>query len=1147
MKILNIHFKNINSLAGENRLSFTQGPFADAGVFAITGANGSGKSSVLDAITLALYGETFRFDQPAEFVITQDSNEAYAEVEFKLGDAVYQSSWRAQRGEQTAITMQLLRVSDGEVLADTATGVCAAITELTGMNFRNFTRSMLLAQGDFSAFLNALDSERMTILETLIGSDIYTDARNDIINNADKAQQAVDKIKQELAAIKLLAPEELEAAEQDLADYQEQLNEYKAEKKQIEVQQLALKSTANLQIQVVDQKKRLQGLEKDWLANQESLDNIAVAKQALNFKTDLEALDDKQKTFQQHKKDWDALQNELEFLRGQLVGQADIPEQAGQLSFSEQHEAIDNIKLQINQARLDKQTQTALLQTLEAQAIEKKELLDSAEIWLNEHASDAMLVEKFPETAKLKKLRAELQALTGTYQQFTSSTKKTTASIKNTSSALTKTHATIAKLKEELVENEQARLALLPEQVETNGDPVQLLDNLKTSQQDRVKQFEQLCRLAENYQRVNPQQGGWFGWFGSKPLVDINIEALEQEREELRDMLKREENIKRALEEAVYREALMKKLSVERPHLAEGKPCPLCGSKQHPYLTHAPVLGNSVQALADQKINMLQLNGKVEQLGRRIVSAQKETDKNRATRQQLQAIKAEWTTQCNRLNVVSDELDIDNLSLMKSWLKEAESDLKNILLLIGQYQKRTANIAKINALIVKNQAAIGDLQETAVQLDQSTQGVSQEQQDLEAALAQLRQEEQALSETVLAQLAALGEAMPGKGKEDAFFDRLNVRRQDYQTQFLRKQALLAELTESTTQQATCQQEIGRCDQLINTLMQQLQGEELIGVHLALIEKQQLIAEKDRVLSEQENQFKHMQQTLQEALAASPFANFTELRNALQFLQREPEFTQRASQLQQQMESRKEELAQMAAQLETDFMVAENAPSTDDLYRELKQVVNKMDIAQSESQRLQNRLAQQTQARQQFDKLSVSLKQKEQEAVPFLAEKQLLDSENGMVFRRRVQVRIAEQLLAKTNRILEKISGRYYLRFNPEPAGLALEIEDTLQNNVRRQPKTLSGGESFIVSLALALGLSELANNNKSVDSLFIDEGFGNLDGDSLTLVLSTLENLRAYGKTVGVISHVDAVKKRIKTQVQVVKKNNGFSLLKQAS
>ena len=111
----------------------------------------------------------------------------------------------------------------------------------------------------------------------------------------------------------------------------------------------------------------------------------------------------------------------------------------------------------------------------------------------------------------------------------------------------------------------------------------------------------------------------------------------------------------------------------------------------------------------------------------------------------------------------------------------------------------------------------------------------------------------------------------------------------------------------------------------------------------------------------------------------------------------------------------------------------------------------------------------------------------------------------------------------------------------------MEIEDTKQHNVRRLPKTLSGGESFIVSLALALALAEMANNGHAVDSLFLDEGFGNLDAESLYLAMTTLESLKTHGKLVGVISHVEGVSKRIKTQIEMIKMPNGFSALKAVS
>ena len=97
MKILNVYFKNINSLEGESRINFEQSPFSDTGVFAITGPNGSGKSSILDVITLGLYGETFRFDRPASHVMTKHTAECFAEIEFSLGGEKYQSSWHVQR------------------------------------------------------------------------------------------------------------------------------------------------------------------------------------------------------------------------------------------------------------------------------------------------------------------------------------------------------------------------------------------------------------------------------------------------------------------------------------------------------------------------------------------------------------------------------------------------------------------------------------------------------------------------------------------------------------------------------------------------------------------------------------------------------------------------------------------------------------------------------------------------------------------------------------------------------------------------------------------------------------------------------------------------------------------------------------------
>ncbi|MEJ0004246.1 MAG: SbcC/MukB-like Walker B domain-containing protein [Pararobbsia sp.] len=135
----------------------------------------------------------------------------------------------------------------------------------------------------------------------------------------------------------------------------------------------------------------------------------------------------------------------------------------------------------------------------------------------------------------------------------------------------------------------------------------------------------------------------------------------------------------------------------------------------------------------------------------------------------------------------------------------------------------------------------------------------------------------------------------------------------------------------------------------------------------------------------------------------------------------------------------------------------------------------------------------------------------------------------------------DHLIHLANRQLTRLHGRYQL--NRRRSGeLELEVIDTWQGDIARDTRTLSGGESFLVSLALALALSDLVSHKTSIDSLFLDEGFGTLDGETLDIALDALDALNASGKMIGVISHVEALKERIPVQIQVRKRAGvGFS------
>ena len=146
----------------------------------------------------------------------------------------------------------------------------------------------------------------------------------------------------------------------------------------------------------------------------------------------------------------------------------------------------------------------------------------------------------------------------------------------------------------------------------------------------------------------------------------------------------------------------------------------------------------------------------------------------------------------------------------------------------------------------------------------------------------------------------------------------------------------------------------------------------------------------------------------------------------------------------------------------------------------------------------------------------------------------------------VQRLTLKHLLDLANVHLYKLNRRYSLKmqeaYKPKEE-LNFNLVDHYQTDKERLVDTSSGGEKFIISLALALGLSDLASKNVKIDSLFIDEGFGTLDKNTLETVISTLETLQSQGKMIGIISHVENLKERISTQIQITKRNNGVSVV----
>ena len=237
-------------------------------------------------------------------------------------------------------------------------------------------------------------------------------------------------------------------------------------------------------------------------------------------------------------------------------------------------------------------------------------------------------------------------------------------------------------------------------------------------------------------------------------------------------------------------------------------------------------------------------------------------------------------------------------------------------------------------------------------------------------------------------------------------------------------------------------------------------------------------------------------------------------------------------------------ANSTAQAKVPATARDDAPLIESFTTQQNTLEGEREVLDQKRGALQGELLQDEQHRKDQLEISGQIEAADRESQRWNRLSALIGSGSGAVFARFAQGLTLERLVAVANQHLSQLSPRYSMRrSNTTVDDLELEIIDRYQADVTRPMRSLSGGESFLASLALAVGLSELASGRTAIESLFIDEGFGSLDPATLEIAMAALEGLQTNGKTIGVISHVDAMKERISTQIQVQKRDGGRSTL----
>ncbi len=1129
MKFLQLEILNLASLdkQGGEVINFEEGALGESTIFSIVGPTGSGKSTLLAAICLALYNRAPRYprkkgdkNQNIEIfgeadtnennrlaptdsrnILTRGKKEGYSKLTFLANNgSIYRAEWhvRFQRVRYENAKTSLYKITrNGEQLTEEIAD-WNELPNIIGLDYDQFLRTVLIAQGSFANFLTAKENERYELLEKLIGcEETYTNIATEIKKAKDQAVDAYNQMAASVEAVKqnLLNDEEL-------AQLQEEITLLEKAEKELDSQLKAISENLQWYEENDKQTKQITIYQADMEQAANAIKDIQAQIIRLQLHDEVQPAVN---LLQEVERQIQSIHNQEEEIQ-----KSEAAIKSKEVGITESEHTLSYLKEVVNKAQ--EQLEKAMPVIAEARALKTK--MEAAMPNLKEKKEALELAQKENLTAQ-----RDVEENARNIQKWEAETEKANLALKATQEE-------IAKQKQVLHEATQvAEQAWEKEKNKTAGQNIEELQNSKTVADRKLQDVQQAIKVvahldvATTEKQKNEERIQFLGKRNAEideALGKLTIEALTQETQTLRN---------------AYTLMVSEKWEIHRANLTEGKPCPLCGSTTHPYHTDnrqfeeaTTELSQLLKAKEDllklQQKQEKELSGERKQNDGEVQTLQKQQEKLSG---EIATYEEEWKALIAQYPKIPKEEA--ELKLLLPIYEDKAKEATGKLSLFNKIQKEIERLTQLKDKAVKDEAAYESKAST----------IQNNAQENTSICATKLAEHKALTTNLISQ---------EKNKKEAYEKALqawnNTKKEMEEWQAQYQQILNGEEPDAAEQRLTAAKDEATKaaddqNENINKLKAELANSK--GSHQTMLSQNKTMKEN---LQAKEKELDLWIEEYNKQLAEKSIEPSLIDRNTIREMLHSAEdwnAIRREKDEKEKAVASTTALYQSAEKAHQQHLEHQPAQTRDALlaiqqeYQERSQR-NKLIAANAKMQNHQE-------AVKQLGDKAEALKLVTQEKDDWTAITDAIGAD-GKTLRKIAQCYTLSFLIAHANQEIRKFNSRYELQQVKHSLGIRVIDHDRADDI--RDTTSLSGGETFIVSLGLALGLSALSSRNISFENLFIDEGFGTLDPDTLATVIDSLAMLQSsQGKKVGVISHTDTMSERITTQIRIIKNGNSGS------